>query len=284
MNQSAISMRKQVQKMESYFFILFTLCFCPVFLRGEPISDTVSKVWEQLTRNGTLRRHRSFMKVGFSNKDCATNLFLTQSRVPSFTKNESRTEVVKTCGRASLWPKDAMSSTSAKSSNKGDIDLMFVIACYISNTDNAHLLNLTIGGIFSLHPQSDIHIVDSYSPEPDLIKKVVEYYQSNSYQIGDITISKGNEGKLPGKEIGALRNAITFIETERKKPPPQFVAFLMHSTGLRIGLPLVEMQTLYQDNVCKMFPLDVPWFRYEKGNHLESQYGVSSALVVNDIC
>jgi hypothetical protein len=46
---------------------------------------------------------------------------------------------------------------------------------------------------------------------------------------------------------------------------------------------LVEMKELHTQQVCKMFPLDIPWFRYEKGQHLESQYGVSPNLLVCEI-
>jgi hypothetical protein len=249
------------------------------------ISESTSQIWD-LAHGDRRRQHRSFIRVAESNKECTTSLFLTPSRVETFTRHEPRRDVIKACARASTWPVTPLSASLAKSSSSGDIEVFFVVASYISNSDNAQLLNLTLSGIYALHPHSDVLIVDSYSPTPELIKKVVVYYKKHGveYNIGEITVSRGNveSERMPGKEIGALRDAITFIETKRRrnKPPPTFVAFLLHSTGLRVGLPLVEMKELHTQQVCKMFPLDIPWFRYEKGQHLESQYGISPNLLV----
>lgn len=217
----------------------------------------------------TERRHRSFRRVSSSEEVCRTALFQTKYHVSTFKPNtttpEPKSLIVKTCARASLWPLNAKSLarahvlTGGNPSKNNRVDTLFVIATFVSNNDNAQLLNLTLSGIFALHPGSDVRIVDSASPEPELIEQVVEHYQANLlYEIGDITISRDNREHaihLPGKEIGALRDVITYIETGRSKPVPEFVVLLMHSTGLRIALPLSEMRSLYADKTCSMFPL-----------------------------
>jgi len=94
-----------------------------------------------------------------------------------------------------------------------------------------------------------------------------------------------------GKEIGALKEGIRYVEESRQQaqgtlpssqqqPPPSLVVFLQHSTGLRSPLPLSAIASLQESDTCRIFPLDVPWFRVEdpSGKFWKSRYGTTNVV------
>lgn len=254
------------------------------------------------------RRHRSYDKIGRSMRECMLTLNKSAFSPAMLGVTEPVALRSRACVRATTWGHikgELFQNDQAATSGS----LLFVIAAFVRNDDNARILGLSLGSVQAFHPTAEILVVDNGSPAKGLLVNAVDECKRNWSGAVNIVTARSNRAldknesdaiihktmmtleyadtiaMPPTREIGALRAAILFIERRCRTKgitPPRYVAFLLHSTGLRMPLPMGELVALVKNETCLSFALDVPWFRYEPmgGRFVESRYGLDNRLTV----
>jgi hypothetical protein len=289
-----------------------------VVLAKYPLSPNWTSILDEVKdlgrRNGTAM-HRSYIKIGRSVEVCMKSLQESAKAPSMLGLNESKSLQLRTCRRSTSWgpvAENAAAQPTRTTSTRAQV--LFVIAAYIKNGDNAHVFDLCLGSVMAFHPETDLLVADNDSPARDLLYRAVEKRRVDARAAGitasiDIISAHGSPGldqetaediirnpkhmgnssfgrmarSPPGREIGSLRAAIIFINKRQRLGgrPPDYIAFLLHSTGLRMPLPLSEIVGLIDDGACNSFALEIPWFRYESRRHVKSRYGMPIEISVS---
>jgi len=254
------------------------------------------------------RRHRSYEKIGRSMRDCMLALNKSASLPSMVTVHEPEALRYRMCTRATTWGATGDEQLREDQTQRHH-PLLVVIAAYIRNEDNARIFSLSLRSIKVFQPNTEILIVDNGSPTKELLLKAVD--ECRITWRGEIHVVAGQTFRALDKnvsnaiinrtmmtlrfadrismpqtrEIGALRATVLFVEQRLRTmniTPPRYIAFLLHSTGLRMPLPMGEIADLARSETCHSFPLDVPWFRYEPtgGLYVDSRYGLDNRLAV----
>jgi hypothetical protein len=254
------------------------------------------------------RRHRSYEKIGRSMRDCMLALNKSASLPYMVDVHEPEALRYHTCTRATTW-----GPTGGDQSRDGRAErlhpVLVVIGAYIRNEDNARIFSLSLRSVKVFQPNAEILVVDNGSPAKDLLLNTVDEckqvwhggihlvagqtFRSLDKNVSNAIINRtmmtlrfADRISMPQtREIGALRATVLFVEQRSRTmnvAPPRYIAFLMHSTGLRMPLPMDELVDLANSGNCHSFPLDVPWFRYEPtgGLYIDSRYGLDNRLAV----
>mmetsp|Transcript_20898 Transcript_20898/g.47134 ORF Transcript_20898/g.47134 Transcript_20898/m.47134 type:complete len:787 (+) Transcript_20898:89-2449(+) len=250
------------------------------------VTQRLLAVFSEVQRYGKHGRWpRGYAPIGKDKKACLATLRHTSkySFLSDIAESESLRQ--KVCETATRWDTSpALKKNSHVPPNCGN-GVLFAIAAHVGNADNAAILGLALTTILLFHPSATVVVVDNHSERPDLIESAVETSiqaavgQVESCQPGRVKIIRAS-GASSTHELGSLRDAVAYARAEKVRP--WLLAFVTHSTGLRVGLPLEELRQRSRREECKAFALDVPWARFEReANYRDSRYGWPPGLQEN---
>lgn len=255
--------------------------------------DSVLDEVRRIGRDSPLRFDRSFKLIGETVDTCLERLATSgRSETALVNANESSILRLRVCNRSTSWGAFVDPSVESKSAREDvqhrNTTVMFAVSTYVADAENQHVFSLCLGSILHFHPGALVLVADNQSPIPGLVAEVVAARGRETptarlsvvWSYGRAPGAPAVPAPLPGKEIGALREAIKWGES--LPAPPDYVVLLQHSTGLRVPVPVLELMSLGAKDRCRSFALDIPWFRYLSDNSrlLLSRYGLTNEITV----
>jgi hypothetical protein len=137
------------------------------------------------------RRHRSYDKIGRSMRECMLTLNKSAFSPAMLGVTEPVALRSRACVRATTWGHikgELFQNDQAATSGS----LLFVIAAFVRNDDNARILGLSLGSVQAFHPTAEILVVDNGSPAKGLLVNAVDECKRNWSGAVNIVTARSN--------------------------------------------------------------------------------------------